>query len=96
LDADLHITEKYLHEVKRWFCISNLKLTGDVGMDLLAYDSRNRNFYQIELGTSSGLPLSTKATTTLDGKSHKNDLDYFARERFDRVEITTYLVALLS
>jgi len=44
LDADLHIAEKYLHEVKRWFCISNLKLTGDVGMDLLVYDSRNRNF----------------------------------------------------
>jgi hypothetical protein len=96
LDTDLHTAEKYLHEVKRWFCITNLKLAGDIGMDLLAYDSRNRSFYQIELGTSSRLPLRAKSTMTLDGKSHKNGLDYFLRERFDRVEIISYLERLFG
>jgi hypothetical protein len=31
-----------------------------------------------------------------DGKSHKNGLDYFARDRFDRVEITSYLERLFE
>ena len=32
----------------------------------------------------------------LDGKSHKNGLDYFARDRFDRIEITSYLERLFG
>jgi len=96
LDADLLIAEKYLHEVKRWFCITNLKLGEEVGADILAYDSRNKNFYQIELATSSRFPLRIKSTMTFDGRSHKNGLDFFAREKFDREMITSYLHRLFG
>jgi hypothetical protein len=96
LDADLLIAERYLHEVKRWFCITNLKLSEETGVDILTYDSRNKNFYQIELSTSSRFPLRVKSTMTLDGKSHKNGLDFFLREKFDREMIISYLQRLFG
>jgi len=95
-NLDLLVAEKYLHEVKRWFCITNLKLAEDIGIDILAYDSRNRSFYHIELSTSFRFPLRAKSTMTLEGRSHKNGLDYFSRERFDREVVTSYLERLFG
>jgi hypothetical protein len=92
LRSDVHIIEKYLHEIKHWFTISNLTLGRQVEVDLLAYDPRNYDLYHIEsaLGPSN-LPLRAKSTMNITGDSNKNGLDYFSRERFDSEVVKSFL-----
>ncbi len=90
--SDVHIIENYLREVKRWFTLSNLILSGKVEIGLLAYDPRHDELYHIEsaLGRTNA-PLRLKSTLSISGESNENGLDYFSSVKFESDVVKSFL-----
>jgi hypothetical protein len=83
IELEVHIIEKYFQEILGYFTMTNIRCKGGKEIDLLAIDPVSNIKYHVESRVSTALPLCLVETTSKSGKSNKNGLDYFAREKFN-------------
>ena len=63
--------------------MTNIRCKGGKEIDLLAINPTLSKRFHVEARVSTTFPLRLRETKTRDGKSHKNGVDYFAREKFN-------------
>jgi hypothetical protein len=86
MEPEVHIIEKYFQNIHHCFTMTNVKCKGNKEIDLLAVNPRDpsgdlRRFH-VEARVSTTFPLRMQETKTTSGKSNKNGLDYFIKEKF--------------
>jgi hypothetical protein len=84
LEPEVHIIERYLQLVKRWFTMTNVMLDGGKEIDLLALDPCSGNKYHIEVrvAISRGFRIRLVDTQTKSGIKHKRGLDTLNEIKF--------------
>lgn len=77
VEPEVHIVERYLQLVKRWFTMTNVMLEGGKEIDLLAFDPRSGDKYHIEVRVAigKGFLIRLVDTQTKSGIKHKRGLD---------------------
>ena len=83
MEPEVHIIEKYFQEILGCFTMTNIKCRGGKEIDLLAINPFANQRYHVEARVSTTLPLGLPETKTKTGKSNKNGVDYFSREKFN-------------
>jgi hypothetical protein len=89
VEPEVHIVERYLQLIKRWFTMTNVMLSGGKEIDILALDPRSGNKYHIEVRVAMGKGFRIRLvdTRTRDGRKHRRGLDTL-NEKFSSSEIT--------
>lgn len=82
MEPEVHIIEKYFQEILHCFTMTNIQCVGRKEIDLLAINPIENKRYHVEARVSTSFHLRLRETKTKSGKSHKNGVDYFAREKF--------------
>jgi hypothetical protein len=89
MEPEVHIVERYLQLVKRWFTMTNLMLDGGKEIDLLAFDPHSGEKYHIEVrvATGRGFRIKLLDTQTHDGRKHKRGMDTLNEIKFSPLSV---------
>jgi len=77
LEPEVHIVDRYMQLVKKFFTMTNIMLEGGKEIDLLAFDPITKERYHIEVrvATGRGFRLRLIDTQTKRGRKHRRGLD---------------------
>lgn len=89
------ITEQYIRYVKNWLTMSNIRCGHGKEIDIIAFDTRAKQFYHIEVGvTFSGSQFQLRAHpgpkehNKKTGKyKRRNSVDFFIDKKFNDPDI---------
>jgi hypothetical protein len=84
LEPEVHIVDRYMQLVKRYFTMTNIMLEGGKEIDLLAVDPISGEKYHIEVrvATGRGFRLRLIDTQTKSGRKHRRGLDTLNEIKF--------------
>jgi hypothetical protein len=84
MEPEVHIVERYLQLVKRWFTMTNVMLDGGKEIDLLAFNPRSGERYHIEVrcAIGRGFRIRLVDSQTKSGLKHKRGLDTLSEIKF--------------
>ena len=77
MEPEVHIVDRYMQLVKKFFTMTNIMLEGGKEIDLLAFDPITKERYHIEVrvATGRGFRLRLIDTQTKRGRKHRRGLD---------------------
>ena len=87
MEPEVHITEKWLHLVHRCFTVTNVKAAGRKEIDILAINPRKNVYVHVECNCKIGHLLDIRKEYMHNGKTYKNELEYFSREKFQHHKV---------
>jgi hypothetical protein len=84
LEPEVHIVDRYMQLVKKFFTMTNIMLEGGKEIDLLAVDPISKEKYHIEVrvATGKGFRLRLVDTQTKNGRKHRRGLDTLNEIKF--------------
>ena len=92
----MHIIEKYFQEILHCFTMTNIRCKGGKEIDLLAIDPKTSKRYHVEARVSTTFKLKLEATSTRSGKSRKDVLDHFVKEKFEHPHVLEKIHEILG
>lgn len=96
MEPEVHIIEKYFHQVLHCFTMTNIRCGHSKEIDLLAIDPIKNIKYHVEACVSTTFPLGYNSTKTKKGKSHRNGIDYLATEKFNHSSVVETVTELFG
>jgi hypothetical protein len=84
LEPEVHIVDRYMQLVKKFFTMTNIMLEGGKEIDLLAFDPITKERYHVEVrvATGRGFRLRLVDTQTKNGRKHRRGLDTLNEIKF--------------
>lgn len=84
MEPEVHIVDRYMQLVKKFFTMTNIMLEGGKEIDLLAFDPITKERYHVEVrvATGRGFRLRLVDTQTKNGRKHRRGLDTLNEIKF--------------
>jgi hypothetical protein len=98
LEPEVHIVDRYMQLVKRYFTMTNVMLEGGKEIDLLAVDPISGEKYHIEVrvATGRGFRLRLIDTQTKSGRKHRRGLDTLNEIKFSHPTVVNAVTEIFG
>lgn len=96
MEPEVHVIEKYFQMLEGCLTMTNVKCKGGKEIDLLAMNPKTLEKYHVESRVSTSFKLRLEATSTKNGRCHKNGLDYFHKEKFEHEAVKNKVIEVFG
>lgn len=87
MEPEVHVCEKWLQIVHKCLTATNVRAEGNKEIDILGINPRKHAFVHLESNCRIGHVLKIGTQFKHKGKTYKNELEYFTKEKFNHPKV---------